>query len=207
MYEISVGTLVENLSNQGMIVGLFLAGAGLAFMLLGIRIFRALVVVSFGVIGFLLGIGLPLSEELARLGCGLVAATGLAMAAAWAMKPAVAFLAGGWSGFIVMGLMYKVGATDQVAYVLGIFAFIVAISLAYIAFHEIVAFVTSLEGSFLCVGALIVFFSQSPTLWAHLRTMLVNTPTFGAFLILAGTVTGFYLQLADLRNKDMGVSI
>ena len=46
---------MEQLATQPLGVGVFLAGAGITFMLLGHRIFRALIAVSFGVLGFLVG--------------------------------------------------------------------------------------------------------------------------------------------------------
>ncbi len=206
MFDLNLPSLMEDVARQGLVVGLVLAGAGLVFIMLGSRIFKALICISFGVVGFFIGASMPVSGP-AQLGLGMLAAAGLSAASVFFTKFAVAVLAGGWVSVMVQGLVYRLGINEHVSLALTVFAFAGAVSLSFIMYHEIIAFVTSLEGSVLCLGALIIFFSQSSLMWSHFRALLLNNPVFGPFLILVGTVTGFYLQLADQRAKESSASV
>jgi hypothetical protein len=39
-----------------------------------------------------------------------------------------------------------------------------------------------------------------------MRDLLVAHPIFAPFLLLAGTVTGFYWQMSELRQRDAGTT-
>jgi hypothetical protein len=207
MHPVEIGTIVEDLTSQPLGVGLFLAGAGVAFMLLGHRIFRGLIGLSFGGVGYVLGSQLAPPDSYVPILVGLVVGAGLAVLSVYFVRVAVAVLTGGWCGLIVAHFAAVLGGADYVIAMLAAFAFAAAISLAFIVHEEIIAFVTSLEGSFLCVAALIIFFSHSSVVWAHLRSLLTSNGVFGPFLVLTGTVTGFYFQLADLRHKNSGTQM
>lgn len=189
------------LTAQPFSVGVFMACAGVVFLLLGHRVFKVLVSLSFGAVGFVLGstFGDTLSAQLI-LG-GVCGAAMVAVAACY-LRPAVAVLTAGWLALLALQICSQMKFDEIIAYALAVFGFVFAISMTYIMYDEIIAFVTSLEGAFLCVGAVVVFFSRSPMVWATLRQLLVSNAYFGLFLILAGTVTGFYYQLAELRHKE-----
>jgi hypothetical protein len=206
MGYLNVQTLLEDLSRQDLIVGFFLAGAGLVFMCLGTRMFRSLIGVSYGVVGFVLGGSLPLDWPL-RVGAGLIAAIGLAIACTFFMRCAVGLLAGCWSGVILMAAANALQLGDQPAMLAGCLGFAGAIALTFIMYDEVLAAVTSLQGALLCIGGLATFASQSPSLWVLLKSMLLGSPIFGPFMVVAGTVTGVCLQLSDLRHKDSGVTL
>lgn len=196
--------MLEELSNQDMVLGVFLAGLGIVFMLMGVRMFKGLLAISFGVIGFVLGGSLP-GTDIARLSYGLIAAISLAMLSVALTRFALCLLAGGWAGLVALTMAARVGLSDQTCLILAGAAALVAVSLTFIMFYEMVAFTTSLEGALLFSGGLMVFLAQSPTVWVHIRGMLIENLIFGPFLILAGTFTGFYLQLTEIRRKDTGM--
>ncbi len=206
MFDVSLRSILEGLASQHLITGLVLAGAGLVFMLLGGRIYKGLVAISFGAFGFLIGLQLPVPSYLQIL-LGAVAGIGLAVASANVLKISVALLGGFWAGFAAYQLLEPFGVTEQVRYLLAGFAFAGAVALSFILFQEIVAFVTSLEGSLLFSAALVIFFSQNITVWSHIRAMMLESRFFLPFMIVAGTVTGYYLQITDVRHKDSGVSV
>jgi hypothetical protein len=176
-------------------------------MLMGGRMFRALVAISFGVVGFVIGGLLPVSD-LFQIVSSFVLAVGLAIASGFMIKGAVALLAGGWSALAIIGFRAKIGVSnDKVMLLLGGVALAITISLTFIMYREIIAFVTSFEGAILLVSGTIIFCSRAPSLWRSIRELLLDTPIFAPFLLLAVTMTGFYLQLSDLRQKDSGVSV
>jgi len=206
MYKLTVSEYLQELANQGFMLGMFLVVAGIVFMLLGVRIFRTLIALSFGGIGYVLGNNLPVSDMM-QIVLGIVGAIGMAALSMVATKLAVALLAGGWVGILVFALTTEIGFNEQVVLALSCFAAAAGIALTFILFQEIIAFITSLEGSLLLVSGLATVFSQSPMLWSHIRGMLVGNPVFAPFIIMAGTITGFYLQLADLQTKDTGANV
>ncbi len=206
MKLVNLQVLVEELVNQELVVGLFLAVAGLVFMLLGTRVYRGLTALTYGVIGFVLGAGLPLPPVL-QLACGFLGALGLAILCTFVVKPCVMLLAGGWATFGALLILDRFGVSLQVTLFGAVAAFAIAISLSIIMHHETVAFVTSLQGALLCIGGLINLVSQTPSVWIHLKSLLLSNPVFGPFLIVAGTITGLCLQLSDLRHKDTGVGV
>ena len=164
-----------------------------------------MVAISFGVVGFVLGMSLPVSE-LMQWVCAFLAAVGLAVASTFVLKLSVAVLAGGLSGCVVLGLATRFGAGGPFPLIMGGLALVVTIALAFVIYEQIIVLVTSLEGSFLFLGGLVVFFSHSPSMWGYFRPMLTGNPIFAPFLLLAGTVTGFYLQLTEIRQQKSGVS-
>lgn len=197
--------LVALVERRELVLGLVLLGAGLVFMLLGCRLVKVLIAVSFAGIGLLIGLNLPLASPLPLL-CGLAGGVGLAVASTFIAKISLAVLGGGWAGYVVMVVLAQGGVSDNAALFAGAVLFLLIGSLAFVLFEQIVAFVTSLEGALLFTGGLVVFLSHSARAWPHIRSMLTESPLFGPFLVLAGTVTGFYLQLTDVRKKQTGAS-
>jgi len=85
-------------------------------------------------------------------------------------------------------------------------AFVGAASMSLIMCHEVTAFVLSFEGSLLLIAGLVIFMNREPVLWIHIREMMVGNPIFAPFVLMAGAVTGFYWQTAELRQRDAGTS-
>jgi len=201
--------MLDELARLELIMGLCFIGTGLVFGLMGFRLFKVLIVVSFGVIGFIIGDSLGSSLGVGgglELLFGFVGALGLALFSVYLVKISVAILAGGWAGLAVVMVVNQFASSQLLLLVCGLAAFIVVASLTLVMYQEIIIFVTSLEGALLFLGGLAVFVSRMDTLWGHLRRLLLDTPIFAPFLLVAGTVTAYYLQLADLSKKKSGMS-
>ena len=206
MITLNVPFIVDELARQEIVVGGFLLATGLLFMLMGLRLSRMLVALSYGVIGFVLGCSVPAPDE-ARIAAGMITALGLAGASVCVMRPAVAVLAGSWAGFVTFLLVSRLAAVDDpIALAVGGVVFLAAASITYVMLQEIIALVTSLEGTLLFLGGLIILMNQSPVFWTHMRNLLVSNAVFGPFLVLAGTVIGYYTQVAEQQKKSAGRS-
>lgn len=202
----SLPAMLDELASQDLVLGLFLIGAGLVFMIMGIRMSRILIALSFGVIGFVLA-GCLSKIETTQILYGLLGSVILAGLSTLRIKASVAVLTGIWIAFAAYVIGSHLRLTDQTALFFATMVGCVAASLAFILYNETIAFVTSLEGSMLFAGGLIVFFSHSSVVWDHIRSMMTDNPIFLPFMIVAGTVTGFYLQLTELRQKETGMSM
>jgi hypothetical protein len=205
MNVINLPGMVDEIARQELLVGAFLVVMGLMFLLLGLRISRMLVAMSFGVIGFVLGASVPGPQE-ARVVLGMLVALGFAGASLWVTRGAVAVLAGLWAGLVCFLFVSKLGLDDQIALVAAAVGFLGAASFAFVCLNELIALVTSLEGTLLFLGGMIVIANQNSQLWTHLRDLLVTNAVFSPFLVLAGTVIGFYAQIAELQKKQSGRS-
>jgi hypothetical protein len=205
MFPMDMRSIMESLATQDLVVGLVLAGAGLVFVILGVRIYQALVAITFGTLGFFIGANLPIDGPFQLL-AGIIAATSFGLIGGKFARVGVAILGGGWSAMIAAALLRYFHVDEHVVMALAVLAFGATLSLTFVMFTEITAFVTSLEGAMLLTAAIIVCISGSPSYWAHVRGLLTES-FFGPFLVLSGTVTGYYLQMADWRQKGAGASV
>ena len=205
MPSISLTVLLGELEGQDMLLGLALVGVGLVFVIFGARIFKPLIILSFLVVGFVFGMALPVTL-VAQLLTGIVAAIGLAVVSKFYPQLSVALLAGGWAALVVTIVACYLGASDRIAMVLGGFSLAVTVSLGFVVQYEVAAAVLSFQGTLLMAGGLVIYLSHHAATWRHLRTIILENPPFLAFLLLAGTVTGYYLQVAEAQKKAIGTS-
>lgn len=205
MLSLNLSGILDVLASQEVLLGAFLVGAGLVFLIFGFRVSRPLVAISYGVIGFVMGGGLPFPEEM-RVPMGILGALSLGSVSTYFPKGAIVLLTSGWSAYAALlvcnGFDVSAGVTAGVVAVAGLGV----ASLGLVMLREMTAMVLSMEGSLLLIGGLVIFCNQSPSMWSHIRDMMVGNPIFAPFVLLAGTVTGFYLQLAELRQCDAGTS-
>ncbi|MHC4441332.1 MAG: hypothetical protein ACYTF1_10270 [Planctomycetota bacterium] len=197
--------VLDKLAGLEMVLGLCLMGAGLSFMLMGFRIFKFVVSFTFGIIGFVIGWCL-FATLLFQLISAIIFAWLLAVLSIFMYKTAVALLAGGWSGLVIILLISDFGLSDNVTMMIGGFVFIAVLSLTIIMYHEFIIYVTSLEGTLILLSGLVVFISHNHNIWRHTRQILLDTPILALFAVLCGTVTAYYLQISELSRKRSGTS-
>lgn len=201
----SLPAMLDELASKDLVLGLFLIGSGLVFMIMGVRMSRSLIALSFGVIGFVLA-GCLSKIESTQIIYGLAGSVLLASLSMYRIKASVAVLTATWVGLAVFATGSYLKLTDQTTLLLATAVGCGGASLAFILYYETIALVTSMEGAMLFLGGLIVFFSHNSVIWGHIRSMMTENPAFLPFMILAGTVTGFYLQLTELRQKETGMT-
>ncbi len=205
MLSFSFATVLDVLASQQLLLGIFLNGAGLVFMIFGFKIFRPLVAISFGVLGFVGFSLLPVSDEF-RVGLGFMGAIALGAISTFFIRAATTILAGVWSAGAALLAIGLLELPYEAELTIGVIAFACAVALALILQQEVTAFVLSLEGSLLFIAGLVILMNQHPSFWVHIRDMLIDNPIFAPFAVLAGTVTGFYWQSAELRQREAGTS-
>lgn len=189
----------DQLAGQDIFVALFLLGAGLVFMLAGFRIFKGLIALSFGAIGFALGSSLFLDTAPA-VAAGVVTAIALAVLSWYLIKIAVAVLGGAWCGVAAMTVLGLFPLRDEMLWIGGVVGLAGGFAMAFILYYELIALVTSMEGALLFIAGLLALTGQNASLSMHLRQLLIDSPVFGLFAVIAGTLTGFLWQLGDLRK-------
>jgi hypothetical protein len=93
----------------------------------------------------------------------------------------------------------------MIALGIGLVFFLAVASLAVALYSQIIAYVTSLEGAMLTVAGLVAILHHL-SVWSSLRTIVVDNDFVAPFFIVAFTVMGFYLQLAETRQIESGMS-
>lgn len=205
MVNFELMTLLNELATQELAVGVFLIGSGLVFLLLGSQIFKPLLAISLGVFGFVIGGLTPLSQWVGVWtvwAASLLGALSLALIGLYYYRFALGLLCGIWGGLCVLGVLGGFEIRQEILLALAGIAFLAAVSLTIIMPHELLAWVTSLEGSLLVLCGLGILASQYNRFWLQITRLLDETPLFAPFLVLAVGTTGFYLQLAQLRQKE-----
>jgi hypothetical protein len=202
---ITLRSLLESVEYQDPALGVLFAGLGLIFLLIGARVFKVLMALSFACIGFGLGRSLPLDPVWAVI-AGVVAGVGLAVASRFFVKTGVAVLAGGWFAAVIIAIADSLRADPTIALAAGGLAFLVAVSLVFVLYFEVIAAVMSLEGTILLFSGVLVLVSHYSGMWYRLRSMLLEMPALVVFLVVAGTVTGYYMQIAERQKKQVGTS-
>lgn len=205
MNWINLAGALDVVAGQELLLGVFLAAAGLVFMLFGFRVSNVLVAISFGVVGFVASASLPLPDEV-RLAACFLGAVAMGVLSTVLPRFSVALLSGAWAGYIVLLCIREVAIPQQAIFALAAIAFVGGASMTLVAYREVIACILSLEGTLLLIGGLVIFANQNPMMWNHIRDMMLGNPLFAPFLLLAGTVTGFYWQLSELRQRDAGVA-
>jgi len=203
--SLSLRMLIGELEGQDPVLGVLMIGAGLVFVILGARIFRVLMAISLGCVGLVLGASLPLDPFWQML-AGVAGGIGLALASVFLVRLGVAALAGGWFAAAAMLVAGHLQARDDIVLIIGGLAFLAIAALTFVLYFEVIAAVMSFEGALLILAGLAICLSRYSAMWYHIRALLLETPALAAFLVLAGTVAGYYTQIAERQKKQVGIS-
>lgn len=203
--HMNLAAFLDELAGQEAMLGLLMVCVGLAFMLMGFRIFRGIVAISFGAVGLGLGSTIPAGAVM-QIVLALAGAVGLAIISVLFVRVAISLLAGGWAAMVTSQMIYDLGMHGDWTWIFALLVGLAVISLSFIMYQELVAFITSFEGALLLVAGLVVLCAQLTSFWSSFKNILSANPVFSFFLILAVTVSGFYFQATDIRQKQTGMS-
>lgn len=184
------------------LVGLPLLAFGAALVLSGWRLWRAIVVLNFMLVG--LGAGYAvchLSGTPAdwRWMAGLA---GLLGVAALVFTRFAAPLLGGVAGGIVGHLVLNgLGLYGPVLWLITAIAFAAAAGWSYSYRQQVQAVLTSMEGGVLFASGMAVMLPEVPILYKFFASMTATSPFMIGFYILVPTVVGVMLQQADLNRS------
>lgn len=195
------------ISQQDSGLGLLLSGAGLICFVFGWRLSRFMIALSLAVMGGVVAGCLAPGNGLAAV----VAPVGGAVVAGWlgvrTKRLAVALAAGGWSAVLTLGSLVRLDTPPGPMIVVCAIAFLIVAAISFAAIRPCVAFVTSVEGTILIVVGALILLAGVPSWWVCMRDAIQSNPIFLPFSLLAGTVTGYYVQLADMQEKDTGLVV
>lgn len=187
-------------------LGLLLMIGGTICLIYGWRLSRFMVAFSLAILAAA-AVAFSVPRGWHGIASALAAAVlGAVVGVRWT-RLAVALSAGGWSAALIAGAMLRGDAGTGAIMTGSIIAFAAVASMAFAAMRPCVAYVTSVEGTLLFVGGGMIVCANLTTWWGVIRDAVHNNPIFLPFCILAGTVIGYYVQLAAMQEKETGIAV
>jgi hypothetical protein len=178
---------------------------GVVYLLYGWRIFRILVVISFGLFGMFLGIfiGRQLGNEMwgGLIGLGLLAFVSVPL-----MKWAVCILGALAGGILTGGLWYAFGLPEMYIWAGAIIGVVAGGMISFIVLKAAVMLFTSLGGSIITVTGVLALLhmyeglNSPPT--THVQDIVYEQNWFLPVALLVPTVIGIITQNSFLKKSD-----
>ena len=187
------------------LAGIPLAVGALALMLGGWRIWKVAVVLTFGLLGAVVGVVIADTPSEAKL-YGLV---GFAVAAAASYPPvfyAVAVLGGIIGAGLTNYLAEGMGFDGTVLWLITAVGLVACLALSFINLRQVIIVVTAFEGAVLLLSAVIAMLSKVPGPFNYFRQMVFETSIFVPFLVLVPAVIGAFLQAADANQRGFTIT-
>ena len=178
---------------------------GIIVLMYGWRIYKALTVIGFGILGLYLGlwIGNQFQKPLpgAIVGCVLLVILAIPL-----MRWAVAILGAVAGGILAGGIWHSCNLPQEYVWAGALTGFVAGGMISFVVFKLAVMLFTSLSGtSLIVIGAFALiyryetFASDPPT--THLNHLYYSNSWFLPLLLTAGTLLGIILQFGVLKNS------
>lgn len=186
-------------------VGFILGAVGVVFFAYGCRLGKLLLTITCVLVGVATAILLTHGPGQAVLAA--VAGAALATLVALRMtRVALALVTGAWAGALMLGACARGGMVTEMSLLIASIVFCATVAIAFASFRQCMIFVTSLQGTMLLLAALFIVVAGTSSWWPFLRDALTNNPIFLPFCLVAGTVSGYYIQLAEWQERDSGMA-
>lgn len=201
--------LWERISELHWLYALLMLSVGVVYMLYGWRIFRVLVVISFGFIGMFLGIlaGDKIStSEHAIVWGGLIGMILLAAMAVPLMKWCVSVLGAISGGILTSGIWIALELSDTYLPAGFIVGFIAGGLISFILLKISVMLFTSLGGSLIMVAGLLALLYQydihvSNPMTFYTHNLVFEHQWFLPIALIVPTITGMLLQNKFIKHS------
>ena len=197
----SVSDWVAFLRGSEALMGVPLLVCGLGLMLFGWRLWKVCVVISFALIGAVVGTKLAGSsphQVLYAIGCA-------AVLGALSYRPAnysLAVLGGIIGSAFMINSMATAGLNGPVLWIAGGITLFACSALAFLNRQLVVVCVTSFIGAALLMSGLAVFAMSFPGFYGTLYSLARGSVVVLPFLLLVPTVMSCFYQVAEVRRVN-----
>jgi hypothetical protein len=178
---------------------------GLALMLGGWRMGAFCVVATYAIVGGLAGFYFAAGRGDTMLWVG-AAAVVVGALSLLARRIAIPVLGGVIGAGVVMQVLASLGLHDWPLWISGVAALGSLIALCWAHARNVVIMITSFEGALILISGLIPIMASSPGLFRFFQGLTRSSDVFLPFLLTVPTLAGVFLQMADARNKDSGMT-
>ncbi|MHC4646566.1 MAG: hypothetical protein ACYTBJ_13785 [Planctomycetota bacterium] len=176
---------------------------GVVCLLYGWRVFKILVVISFGLLGLALGIvvGERIQGSNSQLWGGLIGLGLLATLSVPLMKWAVGVLGAVSGGLITSGLWYAFGLNEKYIWAGALIGLIAGGMISFIIFRIAVMLFSSLGGSMLMVTGLLALLYLCPQTDDGIRRLVFQHNWFLPVALMVPTAVGLIVQNKFIRHS------
>lgn len=195
--------LWEHVTSLGILEAMTFISFGVVCLLYGWRVFKILVVISFGMVG--LGLGATLGDKIqgqnsqilgGLIGLGLMAAVAVPL-----MRWAVSILGAIAGGLLTSGIWYACGLTERYIWAGALIGVIAGGMISFIVFKVAVMLFSSLGGSALIVVGLLALLYLYPETTDDVRNLLYDNRWFLPVALMAPTAVGLIVQNRFIKGS------
>ena len=169
---------------------------GTICLLYGLRIFKALVVISFALIGLFAGAVITerISPDQSGIMLGIILAAVLAIAAMPLMRWGVSILGAAAGGVITAGIWYACQFPEQYIWAGGLVGIVAGGMISFIVFKIAIMLFSSLGGSSLLIAGAIALLHIYPATAEEVKQLFFESKWFVPAAVTIPTAAGIYLQ-------------
>ncbi|MHC4574399.1 MAG: hypothetical protein ACYS76_09760 [Planctomycetota bacterium] len=181
---------------------------GTVCLLYGWRVFKILVIISFGLLGLGLGIqiGNKIQGENSHIWSGLIGLGLMAGASVPLMRWAVSILGAVAGGVLTSGIWYAFGLTEQYIWAGALVGIVAGGMISFIIFKIAVMLFSSLGGSVLIVAGMLALFHLYPETTEQIQETVFTNKWFLPVALMVPTAVGLIVQNKFIRHsKDWSV--
>jgi len=186
----------EQIIRLDLLEALMFISFGAVCLVYGWRVFKILVVISFGLLGLLLGImvGDKISGEDSQLIGGLIGLGLMAVLSVPLMRWAVSILGAIAGGILTSGIWYASGLTEKYMWAGALIGIVAGGMISFIIFKIAVILFSSLGGSGLMVTGILALLYLYPQTTERVEELIFTHKWFLPVTLIAPTLVGLILQ-------------
>jgi hypothetical protein len=173
---------------------------GAIYLIYGWRIFKALVVINFGMIG--LGAGILIGRNLGSQLWGGIMGTAILASISWPfMRYSVAVLGAGAGAVLGSALWRTFSLPEPLIWCGALFGLIAGGTIAFSSFKTSIMTFTSLQGSALVVMGILALLNGYPNMSERLTSAVFNHVFLLPVLLIVPTAAGIFFQQKLLKGE------
>jgi len=186
----------EQITSLDKLEALMFISFGAVCLVYGWRVFKILVVISFGLLGLLLGImvGDKISGEDSQLIGGLIGLGLMAVLSVPLMRWAVSILGAIAGGILTSGIWYASGLTEKYMWAGALIGIVAGGMISFIIFKIAVILFSSLGGSGLMVTGILALLYLYPQTTERVEELIFTHKWFLPVTLIVPTLVGLILQ-------------
>ncbi|HUT28895.1 MAG TPA: hypothetical protein VMX13_03800 [Sedimentisphaerales bacterium] len=198
----------EQVTSLGLLEALTFISFGIVCLLYGWRVFKILVVISFGLVGLALGItiGDKIQGQNSQILGGLIGLGLMAAVAVPLMRWAVSILGAIAGGLLTSGVWYAAGLTEKYIWAGALIGVIAGGMISFIVFKVAVMLFSSLGGSSLIVVGVFALLYLYPQTSQDIKDLVYDNKWFLPVALMVPTAVGIIVQNKFVkRSKEWSV--
>lgn len=192
------------ITSLGLLEAMTFISFGAVCLLYGWRVFKILVVISFGLLGLVLGkiAGGKINGENSQLVGGLIGLGVMAVLSVPLMRWAVSALGAIAGGLFTSGIWYACGLTEKYIWVGALVGIVAGGMISFIVFRIAVMLFSSIGGSGLIVMGVLAVLYMYPQTKEHVQELFFTKRWFLPIALMVPTLVGIIVQNKFIKGSQ-----